>query len=71
MWPHEWSFPFYSQFDMRESEATDDHSYAGLLVANANIKTGVGATTAFMPGCKNDTNLILVNSVNLQILREI
>ena len=29
MWPREWSFPFYSQFDMRESEASHGHSYAG------------------------------------------
>ena len=68
MWPREWSFPFYSRFDMRESEAAHDHSYSGLPVAEANIKTGVGATTAFM---NNDTNLILVNSVNLQKVRRI
>ena len=43
MWPCEWSFPFYSQFDMRESKA---------MVAETNIKTGVGVTTAFMPDCK-------------------
>ena len=28
------------------------HSYAGLPVAEANIKTSVGATTAFTPGRK-------------------
>ena len=28
------------------------HSYAGVPVAEANIKTGIRAITAFMPGCK-------------------
>ena len=55
--PREWSFPFYSQFDMRESEAAHGYSYAGLPVAEANSIHVI-----------NDTNLILVNSVNLQLL---
>ena len=43
MWPREWSFLFYSQFDMCESEVAHGHSYVSLPVAEANIKTGVGA----------------------------
>ena len=44
-------FPVLWSVDMCESEAVHGHSYAGLPVAEANIKTGVGKTTAFMPGC--------------------
>ena len=45
-------FLFYSQSNLRESKAAHGHSDAGLPVAEANIATGGGATTAFMPSYK-------------------
>ena len=63
-WPCELSYPFYSRSNLHGIKVAHGRLGASLPVAEADIVTGGGVTTAFMP---SNTNLILVGSVTLQL----